>query len=547
VDFGKTNTPPFDAAAPEYRRKLWVLIGSPGGGAKIHVFWGRLSLALVTLTLAGWFAAAGAVYGFVRVKSDFTAASYWNVALPWRWPLHRRALGEHYIALGRAELVKGNLMDAARHFAAGVARAPDDIPARRELAIIYLRFGQLRAGLDVLSVGLSGAIGNLDYLKLTFNLLDEAQEDARILDLTQQYLPAVPDQILPHQYLALQRATAYFHLGNYDDAEHTIARWQLDRSLEGQILLARCDWERGYPALAIVQLEEQRERFPDRDELSVQLIRFYRDLGRDEAALNEALLRHVADPASPGPRIDLLYSWQKKGDTARLDRELASYLHDFSGDPAALQLLGWFASDTVNLTLARQLHALAADRGFPEQPFDLILLQTLIAHADYHEALTAAASALAKNPAKEPAFTAIVSGLQALAAFGAGDPINGETYLQAFLSSRQLRASDALLLARHLTEIGAQRQARRVLATAVRSDPRNQAALTELIHLDTAAGNLPALDDNLPRLLAMRKPSRAVLQEAYLALNEATPERLALRQAVKNALAKSPVTPEPHQ
>jgi hypothetical protein len=84
-----------------------------------------------------------------------------------------------------------------------------------------------------------------------------------------------------------------------------------------------------------------------------------------------------------------------------------------------------------------------------------------------------------------------------------------------------------------------------VLTTAVRHDPQNQAALTELVHLETAAANQEALEAYTPQLLAMRKPSRAVLQESFLVLNEATPARAALRHAIKAALEKSTPTPEP--
>ncbi|MDB6114357.1 MAG: hypothetical protein JWQ62_1302 [Lacunisphaera sp.] len=545
MDLGKRDAPLFDRNAPAYRRKLWVRLEGPGETVHVVFRWRRIVPVLLLLALAGWLAAAGVVYAFVRVRHEFSAASYWNLAWPPRWPEHRRALGQHYLARGRTALAAGNFIDAAQDFGAGVRRVPDDRPARRELAMIYLRFGQPHAALDLLAVGLDEARGDLDYLKLAFGLLDETQEDARILELAQKYLPAAPDEILAHQFIALQAATACFHRGNYDAAEKTIADWRLDRSLEGQLLLARCDWERGYPDLALVRLEQQRERFPTRDELPLQLIRFHRELGHNEQALDEALLRHVADPASPGPRIDLLYAWQKKNDLPRLHREVESYLQDNAADPNALLLLAWFAADTRDLALARRVRDLAAARGFPLSGHELVLVQILVTRGDYREALAAAEVALQGPAGREPRFAAVLSGLRALACFGAGDPVNGEGYLRPFLLREHLRASDALLLAGHLNEIGARPQARRVLLTAVLNDPMNQAALTELVRLETTAATPAGLEEYLPRLLAMRKPSRAVLQEAYLKLDEATPARAALRHSIKRALANSPTTPEP--
>jgi hypothetical protein len=545
VDLGKVDAPFFDRHAPEYRRKLWVRLEAPNGSVVLVFLWRRIFVVVLLLALAGWLAAAAAVYAFVRVRHDFPGASYLNLVLPQRWPLHRRALGAHYLERGRQALARDDYVDAVKFYAAGVARVPDDIPARRQLATIYLRFGLVQTALNLLVAGLDQARGDLDYLKLTFNLLDEMQEDARILELVQKYLPASPDGILLHQFLALQAANAWFHRGNYDAAEKIIADWRLGRSLEGQLLLARCDWERGYPELAVVRLEQQRARFPSRDELPLQLIRFYRDLGRNEPALNEALIRYVADPASPGPRIDLLYAWQHKNDLARLAHEIDSYLRDFSSDANALLLLAWFSADTGDLDLARRLHDLAVAHHYPLNAFELALVQTLIARGEYRAALAAAEVALKGPAGQEARFASVLAGLKALAFFGAGDPTNGEASLQAFLAREHLRITDALLLAHRLIEIDARSQALRVLAAAVQNDSLNQAALSELIHLHTVAGNPTALEEYVPRLLAMRKPSRSILQEAWLKLDDTTPARAALRQSIKAALEKSSANPEP--
>jgi hypothetical protein len=543
VDPGKLDAPQFDRHAPDYRRKLWVRLSAPGGSTRLVILWRRIFVVLFLLAVAGWLAAAGAVYAFIRVRHDFAEASYVNLAWPPRWPQHRQALGRHYITRGQAALAAGEFIDAANFYAAGVSRVPADAAARRQLAIIYLRFGQTQASVELLATGLSGAREDIDYLKLTFGLLDELQEDLRILELTRQCLPAQPDGILAHQFMALQAATARYHRGDYDHAEQIIADWKLDNSLEGQLLLARCDWERGYPELALQRLQDQRTRFPGRDELVLQLIRFYRELGRNELALNEALVRHVADPASPGPRIDLLYAWSRTRDQVRLNRELESYLHDFATDPTALLLLGWFAADDGNAALARRVRDLAAARGHPLAPYELVLVQSLANEGDYPAALAAAEAALKGAPADQTRFTGPLAGLRALACFGAGDAANGEIYLRAFVLRPLARATDSLLLARRLNEIGAKPQARLVLSTALQAGPLNQAVLTELVRLDAAAGNTAGLLENLPRLLGMRKPSRAVLQEAHLKLS--APEHAGLRAAIDTALAKSPANPEP--
>ncbi|WP_438480036.1 tetratricopeptide repeat protein [Oleiharenicola lentus] len=541
----KANAPRFDPNSAEYRRKLWTRVEEADGSTSRVFFWKRILSVLALLALAGWLALSGAVFAFVKIRHEFTEASYLNIVWPPNWPKHRESLGRFYIARAKAALEKKDYSEAVTFYGAGIARAPKDITSRRELAVLFLRFGDPGACLNLLKAGLEHALDDLEYLKLTFSLLSEMRADAEIIALVEKYLPATVDDRIQNQFLALQAAQAHYYRGNYDAAEKIVTAWRLGRSLEGQLLLARCDWERGYPELGIVRLEQQRALFPNRDELPLQLIRFYRDLGRQEEALNEALLRHVADPASPGARVDLMYSWRYKNDQVRYSRELDSYLHDYSGDAQALLLLAWFAADTGELDLAKRLHALATERGFNIYPFDLVMIQTLIARGEYKPALEKSEAALAGPSGKDPRFTAVISGLRALAAFGAGDPTNGEVYLKAFLIRDYLRASDALLLAERLDEIGARNQARNVLETAVKNDPANQAALTALVKLEISADGLAALENYVPQLLAMRKPARTVLQEAYLKLDDATPARAALRQSIKAAVEKSPEMPAP--
>ena len=56
-------------------------------------------------------------------------------------------------------------------------------------------------------------------------------------------------------------------------------------------------------------------------------------------------------------------------------------------------------------------------------------------------------------------------------------------------------------------------------------------------------GNRAAVVRNIPRLLAMRKPSRAVLEEALLVLNH--PEDAELRRKIGATLARVTSSPAP--
>lgn len=543
MDLSKNTVAEFNPRSPEYRLKLWLRLVGPNGTTQLYLFWRRIALALLLLAVASWLAAAAAVSTFIRQQHGFTGISYLNIVWPPHWPRHREALGRHLIARGRQELADGRIVDATRLLAAGVARAPGDVAARRQLAVLLIRLGNLHGGLAALTSGIDLARDNLDYLKLTFGLLFELRQDREAEKLAGRFLPGTADERLTHQFLALQLATARYHLGDYDGAEQVVRLWRLSRSVEGTVLLARCDWERGYPELAVGRLEEARRQFPTRDEIPVQLIRLQRDLGRHDLAYREALVRYAADPLSPGPRIDLLYARQHSGGRpapADVDR----YLRDYDRDPAALLLLGWFAADTGDSTLARQVLTQLQANGFPTDGADLALVQALIANGEYAAALTEAETALRDKPAGGP-FSSVLAGLRALACFGLGQSADGELYLQAFAAATNLRATDAVILSGQLTRIGALPQARRVLAAAATRDPRNQAAIAGLVSLLAQTGDVAALEQYLPHLLSVRKPSRAALQAALLSLSDSTPGRAQLRRDLEAAIARTTATPAP--
>jgi hypothetical protein len=272
-------------------------------------------------------------------------------------------------------------------------------------------------------------------------------------------------------------------------------------------------------------------------------VRCYRDLGRFPDARRFALLRQFNDPASPGARIDLIHTYHATDDRAAEARELAAYLKDFRTDAAALVLLAWLAVDTIQPELAATAHDLAVAQKFSLNAFNLARVHTAVAAQDYASALKLADAALLEENEDNPYFASTLNGLRAVAHFGLNEPSRAALMLTAFLNQSQLRAGDALLLARELRLLGATTSAREVLARAVALDPLNQSALAELIRLDADTGNHAALVEHLPKFLRLRKPSRLVLQESLLRLLE--PGDAPLREAIRASIDRGTVGPTP--
>lgn len=543
IDHSKDDLQSFNPRDPEYRFKLWVRVVTPDT-IWVHVFWRRIALTLAVLAVVGWLTAAAGVWSFVRFQRGYTDVRYVDLIFyPWRKDAYRAGLGQHYLALGRAALEQQNYREGYTLLQAGLARQPNDITGRRLLAYTQVRFGRADLGLKTLADGAELASADLDYLKLLFALMLEMHEDDRLIALAKKLLPPRPDAVLAHQFIALQAATAHFERGRYDDAERLLAEWSLGKSLEGSILLAKCDWERGYVDLAMLRLDSEISRFPKRDELYLHIVRFHRELGHADETRRYALLRHFNDPTSPGPRIDLLHTYHATDDKAAEQRELATYFKDFSADPKALILLAWFAVDTIQPELATRIASIAHERSYPLNAFNVARVQSLLAAQQYQAALDLAVTAMREENEDNNHLASTLSGLRCLALYGLKDLSRAELMLNSFLAQSNLRANDAILLAKQLRLLDAKTSARAVLDRATVLDPRNQAALAELVRLDAESGNREKLAETLPKLLRMRKPSRAVLEETLLRLDQ--PADAPLRDQIRTVLTHASATPAP--
>jgi tetratricopeptide (TPR) repeat protein len=532
----------FNPAHPDFRRKLWVRVVTPDR-VYWHFFWLRLAAAAAVLALAGWLALTGAAWAFLKYKRGYADASYLDLAFyPWRSAQFRSGLAHHYLARGHEAIAQRNYRDGYAYLMAGLNRVPDDLAARQTVAAMQVRYGFVHRALKTLEDGLPFQ-PDLAYLKQFFGLLLESREDDRVVAIARRLLPPAPDRGLTHQFIALEMATAHFERGRYDEAEQVITEWGLENSVEGQIVLARCDWERGSPERAVQRLEAQVARFPKRDDLYLTLVRFHRELGDLAAARRYAVLRFINDRTGPGPRIDLMQCYHATDDRAAETKEMETYLRDFASVPPALNLLGWFALDTHQPALLERVHTLARDQSFPLDVLNFARLQLALAEGSYRAALDLADAALHETNENREDLPAQLDALRALALIGSGNVEAARPLLHTFLAQSRLRPGDALFVARQLRRLGAADEARQVLDRACTLDPLNQATLAELVRVDTDADNRAGLVENLPKLLRSRKPSRAVLEEALLKLDQ--PGHASLRAEVRAALARASATPSP--
>lgn len=506
------------------------------GRLEISIRWGRLFASLIVLAVLGWFSMAGALYFYFKINKEYDEVSYVKMLtlLPFGIDEHRVEMGNFQIEKGLAEMKEGNYRDALKFLRLGVARAPSNLEGRAVLAEFYeIALKRHDIAADQLIKGLEqGGIEEIDYVKRTLRVLLRYQMDEEVQGIADKYLPEEPDLTDINRTLAFGAANANYLRGNYDRADDYLISYGLFDSVEGVLLSAQISWDRGNQIAAITKMEQSVRKFPNSEPLLMQLSRYHRELGEIDEARRYAILRNVSDPLSPAPRLELLYIYNKSGDTEREQRETQRMLRQFRDDENALKSLANFAADTGNIDLARRTYEEALENEYGIDAFALLLIESHLVDEDYQGALDFSEELLKERPDWLSTRWGIFNSLRAVASYGINRPDLGEIYLQDFIDEDRTPAQTYLAVSRRFTRIDRYQQARKVLMVAYQQTPTNQKVLSELIRCDLKLGNTENLNRLLTRLLQMRRPQLELLAEAYAKLGSDrfifTPDRESL-------------------
>ena len=464
--------------------------------------------------LAGcWLLLALGAWLFVKYRRDFATVQYADLVWPGRWELYRQSQGRHYIAQADTLVRKGDYGEAVHKLRVGVSKAPDHVQGRVLLAKVYLAYRRPDLAKEVLVDGLPYLSADRDYLQATLGFLLEFQEDTALLKLGRALL-ATPDRAAAHPLIAMFAATAAYYRGNYDEAETLLDRYRLGDTPDGVVLRARIAWDRGFPELALVHLKAHLALHPSHDPARALLADYYRSLGR----INEwesALVERVAgDPLAAAPRVAYLQLHHRRGDRERLERETATFLEQFGRDPVALLLLGDYAANTGQPTVARRVQQHVSTLPEHAGAAALMVAEAHVVAGEHQVALDLIAGYTRDFPEWSAQFAPVFNGLQAVALTGLGRTDEARLSLDHLLSRKNLRAENLVAVASRLTALGARDLARSTLDRASAADPLNQAALASLIRLELETGAVADLPAHLRRFIDMRLPSREILAQA---------------------------------
>lgn len=490
----------------------------PDGQIVVSLRWFRVLTVFITLFVTAWISTAGALYYWFKYKKDFDTVSFSGmIQLPFRLDEHRKEMGDYHVKKGLGHFEEGEYREALTLLRLGVTRSPGNLEGRTLLADFYeqlLKRTDISTGL--LCQGLEhGGIDDLNYLKSTLRLLLRHQMDAEIQKIADTYLPEETEINDRNRVLAFGAAQANFLRGNYDRADDYISIYELNVSIEGVLLAAQINWNRGQKETAVKKLELNIKTFNNNESLLMQLSRYHRELGEIEEARKYAIMRNLANPLSPAPRIELLYIYNKSGDSEREERETRRILKQFSDDADAFQAIANFAADTGNIDLARHCYEQALESEFAIDAFALLMIESHLVKKDYEGALSFSEELDRERPEWLNKRRDVFNSLRAVASFGISRPDFGDIYLNEFLNGENIGPQQYFAVANRLIKIDALPQARRVLLKAYSQTPANQLVLAELIDLELKLGYTENLNELLKRFLQMRRPQPEIIFQAY--------------------------------
>ncbi|MGC4075194.1 MAG: hypothetical protein QM760_22370 [Nibricoccus sp.] len=494
-----------------WERVVPVFINRTEAGVQVVVYWRRLILSLVALLVVLVLALPFAAWIYVHYYKGVKEVTYLHLALPWRWDEYRVLRGAHYVATAKEMITTAQWRGAYLNLRVGLMKDPANREGRLLLARFYGMLRRFELAEETLFDGLSYHRDDDGYLQAMMQFLLQQQSDERVVSLANGILADPAASVARKRVAALYAASALMYRGSYDRAEDLILSYQLGETREGRILASRIEWERGYPELALIKLEQLRVALPADDEVAGILAGYYREAGRVDDARRLNLLRQVMNPNAPMPRIALLNLLGAAGESEAAKREVEEVMKDFRKDGAALVQLAEYAANHGDVALARRIyeHCKAAD--LPWDVAAVITVEASIVAGKYQEALDLARELLRENPEWSRRHYALFNGLQAIALHGLGDHEAANLFMKNFLGQANIRSEQLASVSRRLAEVGAADEARELLARAVQDDPLNQAALTQLIELDLKAGRLDELPAAVRKLLTMRKPSPQLL------------------------------------
>ena len=404
-----------------------------------------------------------------------------------------------------------------------------------------------------------------DYMERYFQLLQARERDQEVIDQGLKLLRE-GKQLSPSvkESLSLAVATSLYWTGRYPDAVAMVAGNGLDSQPSGLLLKARALFEGGKTQESINLLEAKTSTFKGqaRDAVLSQLARFHILLGKSKFALNVTQERISADEKAPFPHIQKLQLLDRLGLKEDFDKELRLIFGNYSGNSSAMIALANFAAEKGYSDLTGAVATSAINNSLERAPFAALHLEALLNSPDPNQVIIQYQQVVAADRAFFKSNEPVVQALLGIAyharpkkdaVIAKRDHDIGDRYITEFLKAKDLGPEAYRSVGRHLRSIRASDSAVRVLEAGVLAYPRHSQLHADFIGARILAGQTTeygtrkSVADELDLLLAMRRPSPAIWQDAIAWLHSESklpPERMRKLEASITPLIRTNLDPE---
>ena len=483
---------------------------------------------------------------------------------------HMNHLAEYFTKQAMAAQDVGKMDDSLRLAQVAIRCNPGNAKAK----LFYANFlhnvaGRTDDGIQTLKHGLEFLPVDdpltKDYLERYFQLLQARERDQEVIDESLKLLQSAKNMpTYMRDSLSLSAATSLYWIGKYPDAVNIINASSLDTQPNGLLLKARALFEGGKTQESINLLEAKTSAFKGagRDAVLSQLARFHILLGQHKMALAVTQERIAADEKAPFPHIQKLQLLDRLGLKDEFDKELRLIFGNYAGNSAPMIALANFAAEKGYAELTGALANSAAQQGLERATFAALHLEAILNGPDPGQVIVQHQQIVAADKAFFKSNEAIVQALIAIAYHARQKPDAviakrdrdiGDRYLTEFLKAKDLGPEAYRSVGRHLRAIRAGDAAVRVLEAGVTRFPRYSQLRADYISARILAGQTEtygtrkSVADELELLLAMRRPSPAIWQEAvsWLRSESKLPaERQRKLEAAMAPLIRSNLDPE---
>lgn len=329
-------------------------------------------------------AAATALF-WIWQRNSYSLLTYEDALLrPVRTKEVRDLQGQAFIAQGMDSMRAKRYAEAVALLRQGLANHPNDLKARLMLAQFYVAANQRPVALKTLQDGLDDDFPGRIFLGGLFDVAEQGEDYDLVVRLSERYLPKLQGDALlaERRWLVLRQFNALIASNHFTEALALAAAEPPGDTASEHRVLALVGLKRWNEALAVLG-EWGARQGADVQAVARLRARTFREAQRFDEMEAELVRLHNLSSADPRPLVFGVIQRAMAGREASARASFNDYLFRFGGTTQNLQLVAEPLAEIGQVALVEQCAAAAAERGYPAEPYQVLLVQCYVQRGDW--------------------------------------------------------------------------------------------------------------------------------------------------------------------